>query len=115
MSLIDGETPLTEILTTNAFGRVFEGCTSLTSAPELLATTLATGCYSRLFYGCSNLNHIKINASSWLNGTLNSFTLWVSGVALTGMFHCPVALGTNETIERGEAYCPEGWTVINDV
>ena len=34
---------------------MFYGCTSLTSAPELPATTLAYGCYGYMFYGCTSL------------------------------------------------------------
>ena len=38
-----------------AFNRLFYGCTSLTKAPRLPATTLATGCYSNMFKGCKAL------------------------------------------------------------
>ena len=35
---------------------MFEGCTSLVTAPSVLpATTLASGCYSGMFYGCTSL------------------------------------------------------------
>lgn len=34
---------------------MFNGCTSLTAAPELKATTLANYCYSYMFSGCTNL------------------------------------------------------------
>ena len=34
---------------------MFQGCTGLTSAPELPATTLASGCYRQMFYGCTGL------------------------------------------------------------
>ena len=34
---------------------MFNGCTSLTSAPELPATTLASYCYYSMFYGCTSL------------------------------------------------------------
>ena len=34
---------------------MFEGCSSLTTAPELPATTLQFACYSSMFKGCSNL------------------------------------------------------------
>ena len=37
------------------YSNMFRGCTSLTSAPELKATTLADYCYSRMFYGCTSL------------------------------------------------------------
>ena len=38
-----------------AFYHMFEGCTSLTKAPELPATTLASNCYSYMFKGCKSL------------------------------------------------------------
>ena len=34
---------------------MFSGCTSLTTAPELPATTLAGNCYRSMFYGCAGL------------------------------------------------------------
>ena len=34
---------------------MFSGCTSLTQAPALPATTLPRGCYSNMFKGCTNL------------------------------------------------------------
>ena len=37
------------------YGYMFNGCTNLTTAPELPATTLAEWCYNRMFQGCTNL------------------------------------------------------------
>ena len=37
------------------YDNMFNGCTSLTQAPELPATTLARSCYSMMFYNCSSL------------------------------------------------------------
>ena len=34
---------------------MFSGCSSLTSAPALIATTLADSCYYYMFYGCTSL------------------------------------------------------------
>ena len=34
---------------------MFDGCTGLTSAPELPATTLANACYQSMFQGCTGL------------------------------------------------------------
>ena len=34
---------------------MFQACTSLTTAPELPATTLSKNCYQQMFYGCTNL------------------------------------------------------------
>ena len=37
------------------YSGMFSGCTSLTTAPSLPATTLADYCYSSMFYGCTSL------------------------------------------------------------
>ncbi|MEH2797389.1 fimbrillin family protein [Segatella copri] len=42
-------------LAENCYYCMFEGCTSLTSAPELKATTLANSCYYSMFIGCTSL------------------------------------------------------------
>ena len=43
------------ILTDSCYRAMFNGCTSLTTAPELSATTLAQNCYYNMFYGCTSL------------------------------------------------------------
>ena len=42
-------------LTESCYNTMFQGCTALTSAPELPATTLANGCYCCMFAGCISL------------------------------------------------------------
>ena len=42
-------------LADNCYNAMFSGCTSLTSAPKLPATTLALGCYNSMFYDCKSL------------------------------------------------------------
>ena len=42
-------------LVNNCYYYMFNGCTSLTAAPELPATTLANYCYCYMFSGCTNL------------------------------------------------------------
>ena len=39
----------------NCYASMFRGCTSLTKAPALPATTLANYCYANMFNGCTNL------------------------------------------------------------
>ena len=48
------ELPATK-LAESCYSNMFSGCTSLTSAPKLPATTLAVGCYSNMFNGCTSL------------------------------------------------------------
>ena len=42
-------------LTNYCYEDMFQGCTSLTQAPALPATTLANNCYQNMFDGCSSL------------------------------------------------------------
>ena len=46
------------------YNSMFQDCTSLTAAPSLPATTLASSCYNTMFYGCK-----KIKVSSVSSGT----------------------------------------------
>ena len=39
----------------NCYSSMFDGCTSLTTAPSLPATTLAYSCYRSMFDGCTSL------------------------------------------------------------
>ena len=42
-------------LTSSCYQEMFRGCTSLTTPPALPATTLTDYCYYAMFYGCSSL------------------------------------------------------------
>ena len=44
------------VLTNYCYSNMFQGCTSLTTAPTVLpATTLADSCYNQMFQGCTSL------------------------------------------------------------
>ena len=68
-------------LADSCYSDMFEDCTSLTTAPELPATTLVRWCYFAMFEGCTNL---KVNE----NG---------SG---TKIFTCPSTSGLIQPVER---------------
>lgn len=51
-------------MASNCYNSMFYGCTSLTAAPSLPATTLASHCYYAMFYGCT-----KIKLSTTASGT----------------------------------------------
>ncbi len=85
---------------------MFSGCTSLTKAPELPATTLAEGCYQKMFNKCTKLSRIKVAFTDWGTGTDN----WLEGVAENGTFVCPKKL----SIKYGENFIPEGWKIVNE-
>ncbi|MEE3486372.1 MAG: hypothetical protein VZQ98_18870, partial [Bacteroidales bacterium] len=56
MSLIDGVGETTVIPNENCFYKLFVGCSSLTQAPELPATTLKESCYEQMFSMCTSLS-----------------------------------------------------------
>ena len=53
-TLLDYENPPIT-LAVKCYQSMFQGCTSLTTAPELPATKLANYCYRRMFQGCTSL------------------------------------------------------------
>ena len=91
------------------YQHMFQGC-DFVSAPALPATTLAEYCYDGMFTNCRSLAYVDVKFSAFSGTGTNT---WLSSVASTGVFRCPAALGTNETIQRGPSYCPAGWTVEN--
>jgi hypothetical protein len=95
-------------LASSCYHYMFSDCTSLTTAPELPATTLTQYCYDGMFYNCNNLNYIKMLAIDILaNDCLHN---WVSGVSRTGTFVKNPAM-TSSPI--GASGIPSGWTVEN--
>ena len=54
-SLTQAPTLPATTLATYCYSHMFEGCTSLTQAPALPATTLAESCYYDMFDGCTSL------------------------------------------------------------
>lgn len=83
-------------------------CTSLTTAPELPATTLASFCYFNMFSRCSKLNSITMLATDI--SASNCLNEWVSGVASTGTFTKAAEM---TTLPTGTSGIPEGWTVVD--
>ena len=85
---------------------MFQGCTSLTTAPELPATTLEKYCYHYMFYGCAKLNYIK--AMFTTTPSANYTNRWVNGVASSGTFIKNAAASWDVSGVNG---IPSGWTV----
>ena len=55
------------------YSNMFQGCTSLTAAPSLPATTLANNCYNSMFYGCTSLTTApSLPATTLANNCYNS-------------------------------------------
>jgi hypothetical protein len=91
------------------YQQMFYNCTSLTTAPELPATTLADSCYQSMFSGCSKLNYIKMLATDI--SAINCLYSWVKNVASNGTF---VKNPDMNSLPTGVSGIPSGWTVVND-
>ena len=87
-----------------AFKMLFQGCTSLTKAPALPATTLAPSCYNAMFDGCTSLNEVRISATTTAT---NALFFWLTNVSAPGDFYC----NPNATIfpTNSESGIPYGW------
>lgn len=109
---------------------MFEGCTGLTKAPALPATTLYNGDYYSMFRGCRNLtqapvlaaavlpayaygnmfqNCIKLAAVTMLATNISATSCldnWLDNVAAAGVI--TKAAGT--TLPAGASGVPSGWT-----
>ena len=85
---------------------MFYGCTGLTNAPVLPATTLADSCYNGMFSGCTSLNYIK---AMFLTTPSSSYTEnWTNNVSPTGTFVKNASASWDVTGVNG---IPENWTV----
>jgi hypothetical protein len=94
-------------LADNCYQGMFYQCTALTAAPPSLpATTLVTYCYQQMFYGCSKLGAIKVSHTAW--SPTNATSNWVYGVKSAGTFTCPSGLPQT----RGNNYIPSKWTIV---
>ena len=84
---------------------MFYGCSSLTTAPELPATTLAKECYYYMFGACSNLNYVKAMFTDI--SAQDCLTSWLFSVSQTGTF----IKSQDATWTNDAAGIPTGWTV----
>ena len=85
---------------------MFESCTSLTTAPELPATTLTQSCYINMFNGCTSLNYIKAMFTTTPSAKYTNN--WVKNVASSGTFVKNSAAQWNVSGVNG---IPTGWSV----
>ena len=67
-TLLDWENPPVSIPTNTCYSSMFQGCTNLTSAPALPATTLTQSCYAYMFQGCTNLTSAPALPATTLTG-----------------------------------------------
>lgn len=98
-------------LTEYCYQAMFKDCTSLTIAPDLLATVAIRGYgYYEMFNGCTSLNYIKCLLTNPDDEQFHYPVTyeWLSNASSTGTF--VKKSGVNWS--TGTSGIPEGWTVI---
>lgn len=103
-SLVSAPKLLATTLAKYCYRSMFYGCSSIVTAPELPAITLATDCYRAIFYRCSSLAEIRTMMTDI--SAENCLSLWTFNIAASGDFYCPAEL----TIPTGTSGIPSGWT-----
>ena len=73
-------------LATSCYDSMFEGCTSLTNAPILPATTLADYCYFSMFKGCNSLTKAPVLPATTLADRCYGFMF--NGCSSLNEVHC---------------------------
>jgi hypothetical protein len=108
-NLIDAsELKLTSTSTAEScYQRMFTSCTSLTTAPEIFATTLKYNSFYYMFYNCTSLNYVKHHITEW---NIWNASDWLYNVAPNGTMYCPL----NSTIpSNDDDGIPSGWTRVD--
>ena len=99
-------------LAKSCYTSMFNGCSALTTAPELPAKTLVDFCYSNMFNGCSNLSSVTCLATSGIN--VNSSTSnWLSNAGKNVTGTKTFKADANATWPEGNNGIPSGWTRVN--
>ena len=100
-------------LASHCYFDMFHGCTSLTTAPELPATTLATYCYFDMFRGCTSLTSIAVQFEAFSPANATSSWLYQISPYSNGTFRCPTALA-NSGFTRNADTVPANWTIVTN-
>ena len=96
-------------LQTNAFNEFLTYCQGATL--KLSSANPTNNVYRRLvrnsYWNC----YITVGWTSFGDGS--GTTQWAQNESYHGVLYCPSELGDNDTIQRGDNYCSDAWTVIN--
>lgn len=95
----------------NGMGSMYSGCSALTTAPNLINVTSAgSGAVLALFNGCSSLTTAYAPTITW-DGFSTSYN-WLSGVAASGTLYADSSIASSIPTNNASG-CPSGWTVVS--
>ena len=98
-------------LTNDCYREMFQNCTALTKTPELHATTLTTECYYQMFLGCTSLKEI-IYLGPKINVNSGKYETyhWVFLIPSGGTFYKDPSITSLPTSDNA---VPSGWTQVD--
>ena len=97
--------------TANAgFTYLFQGCTALTTAPVLPATTLADHCYRFMFMYCTGLSEVKMLAMDVSATDCLSYWLTSAGTNATSRTLTLSSQSIYNEIKNNVSYLPNNWS-----
>lgn len=106
------ELPATTIVN-GCYQNMFSQCTSLTKAPKLKAATLTPYCYSNMFSGCSSLTEAWVKAAfkSTDDECSNMFQdAGVTGAKLHTLSANVAGWNNADKMHKGKLTADAGWT-----
>ena len=95
------------------FCYLFNGCSVLTSAPELPATVLAESCYKSMFSGCVKLSSVTMLApSDQITSVSDCCKNWLKNAGTDPSSH-KLKIKNIEAFKAltGKSYLPDDWTI----
>ena len=91
----------------------FSNCTSLTTAPELPATTLANNCYSKMFSGCTSLQVYSSSGTghdkAWPIPTSGSASSYISQSRM--FYNCPGSYASSPIVNLNTTFYTQNMPV----
>ena len=90
-----------------SYAHMFEGCTSLTKGPQILASSFGYHTCDSMFKNCSSLNYAKCLITSKASTSTKD---WMYGAGQTGTF----VKNADYTWSRGVDGVLTGWTIIDE-
>ena len=94
------------------YRQMFQGCTALTTAPELPATELAQYCYYQMFRDCSKLATVTCLATSGINQS-GSTANWLRDAGSQVQGTKTIYTVSTADWPSGNNGIPSGWTRAN--
>ena len=93
------------------YAQMFSGCSELTTAPTLPAETLAFGCYNEMFSGCTALSSVTMLATDVSAEAEFCLENWLNEAGINVQGHPTLTLYNQEVYNNIRNYIPKNWRI----